>query len=149
MTFIRIARVLDTIKNDSRRIKRSPQRPAMNAIDEGRAIASHSLHLAQVRQLLDQAITHFVIGIQRQSPFGFDLGKTEVALIGEVVERPLEQRYLRIAREDIERPILLPLSTTTMRRAQASLSSVRAILGASSNVMMSGVMASINRATCL
>src|SRR5262245_41693887 len=31
-----------------------------------------------------------------------------------------------------------------MRRAQASLSSVRAILGTSSNVMMSGVMASIN-----
>ena len=43
---------------------------------------------------------------------------------------------------------MLPLSTTTMRCAQASLSSVRAILGVSSNVMMSGVMASI-KGTCL
>src|SRR5262249_58981306 len=105
MTFVRIARVFDTIKNDSRRIKRSSQGPAMNAVDKGSAIAGHFVRPAQVRQLLDEAITYFVIGIQRQSPFGFNLGKTEVALIGETVERPLEQRNLTIAREDIERPI--------------------------------------------
>src|SRR5262245_28835089 len=75
MTFVRIARVLDTIKNDPWRIKGSPQRPALNAIDKGYAIARHSLRLVQVRQLLDQAIAYFVVGVQRENPFALNLGK--------------------------------------------------------------------------
>jgi hypothetical protein len=77
----------------------------MIAIDEGRAIPGHSLRVAQVRQRRDQAIAHFVIGVEGQNPFALKLGNAEIALIGEAVERPREQHNLGIAREDIERPI--------------------------------------------
>src|SRR5262249_45771140 len=105
MAFIRVARVLDAIKNDSRRIKRSPQWSPMDAVDERRAITGHFLHLAQVRQLLNQAIAHFVISVKRENPFALNLGKAEITLIGKAVEHPVEQHYLRIARKDIERAV--------------------------------------------
>src|SRR5262249_340206 len=77
----------------------------MNAIDEGSPVTGYSFRFVQVAQLLKQGIAQFVIGVKRENPFALNLGKAEIALTGEAVERPLKQRYLRIAREDIECPI--------------------------------------------
>ena len=48
VTFVDIVRVLDTIKHDARRIQRSAQRPAMDAIDERHAIAGYIGLLAKL-----------------------------------------------------------------------------------------------------